>query len=119
MLGSLGRRVVRVGGDPVQRSDGEALLELLKTRDLYEAAPHPREDYDPARLKILQGVTQAEELGPRLKGEAAFLYRNFKDCIERDDAEVEALADRGGCPGTRLFGTRSCRATARPGWTSA
>ena len=73
----VGSRVSEYPCDASARSDPEALLELLKTKDFYNLDPSLREDYDPERLKIMRGNTTPRPLESRLEGEALHHFQNF------------------------------------------
>ena len=70
-------------------------MALLKSRDFYDLDTHAREDYDPKRVKVLQGVVRPRELAERISGGAAHYYDNFVTEIERSEEELEKMAEGG------------------------
>ena len=90
-MAQLRGRVARFQADPEQRSDKAALLQLLKTTDMYDLSSTPTVDFDPEKLNVLQGVAPPRELADRLSGEALDLYNSFATSIERSAEEVDNL----------------------------
>ena len=67
-MGLIARRVADFPEDPLQRSDREALYELLKTHDLYATETTTCVDFQWDRLKMLQGGIEAADIKGRLTG---------------------------------------------------
>ena len=94
MIDRVGRRVSRRGVGP-GTAPKEALFELLKTNDMYDAEPHGLEVFDAARLKVLKRPTCPKPLESALTGFAPTRYLQSERHLERTAAEVEARIQQG------------------------
>ena len=99
----VGRRVASFPSPTEKMSDDEALLALLKTKDLYEIEQHPRVPFDFDKVKILHRDIKPSPLLDRFTGEAAHFYRDANSTIERSFAEVQAEIGSGELQAVRPF----------------
>ncbi|CAK0851640.1 unnamed protein product, partial [Prorocentrum cordatum] len=73
----------------------EALLELLKTTDLYDTEPQGLGVFDADRLKVLKRPTNPKPLESVLTGHALTQHLESERHLERSAAEVEARIQDG------------------------
>ena len=94
MHARISRRVEAYGPRP--ECDGESALEnLLRSKDLYSAAPTPVRPYEPHKFKVLSSGIVATPLRDRLPPDGRIMMDQANTLICRPQPEVDRMIESG------------------------
>ena len=90
MLRRVRAAVDSAGERPPEYRRERALLDLLKTDNLYDSAPSSVAAFDPSKLKILRKNPNPKLVGDVCPPAVVEVFDNLDERIRKSDAEIEA-----------------------------